>query len=166
MKTSRNLALLLSLFAMILQVNAQTRLTSKDLESMIGNWKGTLTYKDYSSGKETAIRSNLSISSPKPNNFSFAATYPDEPKANSTDMVVLSADGRMLDGERVLNVMRLTDGLKIVTESRGPDGNDNKMASFRHTYQWFDDSFMIKKEVRFDGTKEWILRNESNYLRN
>jgi DNA-binding transcriptional regulator WhiA len=51
-----------------------------------------------------------------------------------------------------------------VTEIKGEDGNENKKAILRHTYQLISNTYSIKKEVKFDGTNKWIKRNE--YLLN
>ncbi len=94
----------------------------------------------------------------------FEYQYPDEPKANSTETVAIGKDGKMFDGEAVIERTNLTDKtLKIVTEKSGPD-NDKK-ALFRFTYLLSKTSFSIKKEVKYEGTTEFFVRNEYNWKR-
>ena len=51
-----------------------------------------------------------------------------------------------------------------MTEIEGEDGNENKKAILRHTYQLISNTYSIKKEVKFEGSDIWVKRNE--YLLN
>lgn len=92
--------------------------------------------------------------------------YPKEPKANTTDTMLISKDGKFLNNEPVTDKKILgKDSILVVTETSGIDGNDNKRARIRHTYLLGKNSYSIKKEVLFTGQSQWILRNEYRFRR-
>ena len=145
----------------------EARIKRDDLQILTGaQWSGALTYLDYQSRKMISIPVNLSV---KPNadddsSWVFAYTYPDEPKANSEEIVRLSKDGRSLDGEVVLERTHLRDHtIRIVTEKKGQD--DNRGASMRYTYLLNVSSFSITKEVRYEGDDKYFERNSYRWKR-
>jgi hypothetical protein len=155
-------------FVFIDSASAQTaKISPDDLKTLEGaQWIGTLTYLDYSLNKKTSIRSNVTISRSSVDKFSwkFEYQYPDEPKANSNDNVLLSADGRILDGETVVERTKLADGmLKFVTTKNGED--NGKKALYRYTYLAGKNTFSVKKEARLEGTTEFFVRNEYSWTR-
>ena len=152
---------LIFLFTTILTYLIQP-VTVKDFEPAFGRWSGTLTYLDYTSGKPYEMPANMQISINKanPQQLVFSIEYPNEPKANGNDTLVISADGTMLDGATVVS-KDTTDGvLQIVTQKEGMDGNENKKALIRHVYSISKKEFSNRKEVRFEGEEKWIMRNE------
>ncbi|MBC7898631.1 MAG: hypothetical protein H7070_01140 [Saprospiraceae bacterium] len=149
-------------------VGAQTaKVDATDLNRLTGaEWKGTLTYLDYSSNKKTSIASNLTVIETPGDHLSwtFDFKYPDEPKADKRSTVTLSPDGRTFDGETVIEKTYLSrESLKIVTTQRGTD-NDKK-AVFRYTYLFAPASLSIKKEVRLETATEYFERNEYSWKR-
>lgn len=164
-----NITLIVSLLLLFLPAFAfaQTaRLKSADLNRLSGaEWKGTLTYVDYRSGKNTSIPSNLTVrSGADKSSWEYDFQYPDEPKANKKSIARLSLDGRTYDGETVIEKTKLKGGvLKIVTTQSGTD-NDKK-AVFRFTYLIAPSTFSIKKEVRYEDGKEYFERNEYSWKR-
>jgi len=151
-------ATLLTLF--VLAAPAQSsKLSSNDLKPLEGGlWTGTLTYLDYSSGKRTSIKSNIAVARSGQRKWSFDFTYPEEPKANSKDDVLLSEDGKTFDGETVLEKTKLKGGAtRIVTSRTGMD--NDKPANIRHTYLISKTEFSIKKDVKPEGGSEYFERN-------
>jgi hypothetical protein len=134
----------------------------KDFKPAFGNWQGTLTYLDYTSGKPYTMPCNITVSKngSNANNLILAFEYPNEPKANGNDTIVISTDGRMIDDEQVVSKEKENGLLKIITERNGVDGNDNRKAIIRHIYSIGKKSFSVRKEVKFDGEEKWILRSE------
>jgi phage/plasmid primase-like uncharacterized protein len=134
----------------------------KDFKPALGKWKGTLTYLDYTSGKPYTMPCNITASKDESNEYQLilAFEYPDEPKANGNDTLVISADGTMLDGTTVISKQKNKGVLEIITEKNGVHGNDRKKAAIRHIYSIGKKSFSKRKEVKFDGEEKWILRNE------
>ena len=142
--------------------NLASTVSVKDFKPAFGKWQGTLTYLDYSSGKPYTLPCNINISKDESNTqrVIFAYQYPNEPKANGNDTIVISTDGRMIDDELVVLKEKENGSLKIIAERNGVDGNDNKKAVIRHIYSIGKRSFSKRKEVKFDGEEKWILRNE------
>lgn len=162
------LTFLVITIALAVTAFAQTaKLSAKDLEPLEGKpWTGILTYLDYQSKKPTSIKSNLAISRSTVDQltWTFDMQYPLEPKANKKDEVKLSSDGGTFDGERVVERTKLPDGvLRIVTTKPGKD--DDRSATFRHTYLINKTAFSIRKDVRFDGEKEFFERNTYSWTR-
>lgn len=152
---------------MLLPVLAFTQtsnpVTPKDFKPAFGKWKGSLTYLDYSSGKPYTMPANVTISKDgnNVNQLIFVFTYPDEPKANGNDTLVISNDGLLIDGATVVSKKKNSDGsLEIITDKNGADGNDNRKAELRHIYTISKKKFSNRKEVRFDGEEKFIMRNE------
>lgn len=143
------------------------KLKAGDLKRLTGaQWKGTLTYLDYGKNKKVSITSHLAVAGPGADELSwtFDYQYPDEPRANSKGVVVVSQDGTIFDGGRVIERATATGGvLKIVTEKAGTD--DDKPALFRFTYLLGPSSFSIRKEVRHEGAAEFFERNHYSWTR-
>lgn len=140
----------------------EARIKRDDIQILTGlQWSGTLTYLDYRTKKKLSIPSNLTV---KPNgedkwSWVFEYEYPDEPKANRSEIVRLTKDGRNMNGEVVLERASLPDStIRFVTEKKGED--NNRSATFRFTYSLNAKSFSIKKEVRYVDEKQFFERNE------
>lgn len=141
----------------------QPRLTTKDLNKLTGHWSGTLTYLDYTSGKPFTMPVAITIRQDSTNSFQLIRTteYPKEPQANGVDTIILSADQTMINGFKLISTTNDPDGsLKFVTAEDGIDGNDNKKAVILQIFTVTKTTFVKRKEVRFEGEKEFILRNE------
>ncbi len=167
-KWSITLAIAMMLFLSHASMAQPVKVKRSDFLSLSGNWKGTLTYLDYSSGKPYTMPAEVSIKPLKGTNaYSFYNSYPDEPKANSTDTVFITAKRTIIDEAPVTGRRKLDDGLiEIVTERMGKDGNDNNPAVIRITYTIGKNSFTNVKDVQFAGQTGWIKRHEYSYTRN
>jgi len=145
----------------------ESKVTRDDLQVLTGTeWSGTLTYLDYRSNKKVSIPANLTVRSNGEDKWSwvFEYKYPDEPKANSEEIVRLSKDGKSLNGEVVLERTSLADGaVRFVTEKKGQD--NNRSASFRFIYELSAKTFSIKKEVRYEDENQFFERNEYRWNR-
>lgn len=143
------------------------KVNTKDLQRLSGaQWSGTLTYLDYRTNKKVSILSDLSVTQLTKDKLSwvFDYRYPKEPKANSRDTVVISGNGTIIDGETVIERTNLDgDTVRVVTEKSGTDNNKN--ALLRFTYLFSAGSFSVKKEVRYEGTNEFIERNQYSWKR-
>jgi hypothetical protein len=152
--------LLLPVFAFTQTISP---VTTKDFKPAFGKWEGSLTYLDYSSGKPYTMPANITVSKTKDNKqqLVLAFEYPDEPKANGNDTLVISDDGLQIDGAAIVSQTKNSDGsLVIITDKEGVDGNDNRSAILRHIYTIGKKIFSNRKEVRFNGEEKFILRNE------
>jgi len=140
-------------------------ITASELKLLKGKWEGTLTYRDYTSGKSETI--NVIVTGSRKGNkqtsrtWSLQFTYPQEPGHEATDELTVSADGKMINEAKLIEKTTLADGtLKLVLESSGKDGNDNKPCTFNKVIQLGKNNLTITKLVRFDGEADFILRNE------
>ena len=145
----------------------QVRVSPADFKSLLGMWQGSLTYLDYSSGKPYTMGADIDIKQiGASNSFIFSNTYPKESGANSIDTMVISKNGKMINGNTVKSKRLLDNGnTEITTEVLNTDGNDNKSAVLKHTYIIGKNIYINRKEVRFTGQKIWIKRNEYKYVR-
>ncbi len=168
MKIKIIFTIIVPFFITIFPIFAQkNKISAKDFDVLVGSWKGTLTYLDYSSGKPYTMPADIEVKkNKKDKSFVIDNIYPDEPKANSSYTMVISQDGKLIDKESVKSRRKLDDGnLEIITEKTEKDGNDNKPAIIRHTYIVGKNIFSKRKEILFEGTKEWIKRHEYNYTK-
>ena len=136
----------------------------KDLSNSVGRWEGKLTYLDYSSGKPYTMLANIKIDlTSDKKGYIMGYEYPKEPQANSKDTTFIIDN--LFDKEKIFEFKKDSDGgFTLVTEIKGEDGNENKKAILRHTYQLISNTYSIKKEVKFEGSDIWVKRNE--YLLN
>jgi hypothetical protein len=137
----------------------------KDFEKLSGTWQGSLTYLDYSSGKPYTMPADIEIKRVnKTNKFVFSNIYPNETSANSIDTISISTDGKYIEKEIIKSRRKLPNGdIEIITEESGNDGNDNKPATFRHTYTFGKTTYKNRKDVQFTRETEWINRHEYSY---
>lgn len=139
----------------------------KDFKPAFGKWEGTLTYLDYTSGNPYTMPCNISLSPVNSNlqQLVIVYEYPDEPKANGSDTLVISVNGKMIDDEMVLVKEKKRSLLRVITQKTGVDGNENRKAVIRHIYTLGKKSFSIRKEVKFEGGDKWIVRHEYKMAR-
>jgi len=159
---------LLLLFTLAFGLTAQAQsISPKDLKSLEGKeWIGTLNYLDYTSNKKISIKSNVTITRPdtKKLTWLYEFAYPDEPKANSKEELVLSVDGKTFDGETVIANTKLPGGgRRIVTTKAGKD--NDRPATYRLTYDFTKKRFSVRKDVRIDGAKDYFERNTYTWTR-
>jgi len=145
----------------------EARIKRDDLQILTGTqWSGTLTYLDYRSKKKVSIPANLNVMPNVEDKWSwvFQYVYPDEPKANSREIVRLSKDGSSLNGEVVLERTSLPDNsVRFVTEKKGTD--NDRSAVIRFTYLLNAKSFSIRKEVRYEDEDQFFERNSFDWKR-
>jgi hypothetical protein len=149
-------------------VLAQTKKVSfqiSTLSSSVGKWKGTLTYLDYSSANAYTMPAEIDISyTSNKTGYIRAYSYPNEPKANSTDTTYTKDSGKYFGKEKVISFVKNNSrDFTLITEFDDVDGNDKKEATIRHKYQLEGNSFIIRMDVKFKGTTNWINRHEYRF---
>jgi uncharacterized membrane protein YphA (DoxX/SURF4 family) len=143
--------------------NDEPIIVAADLMGLTGNWKGTLTYKDYTSGGQESIAVNIAVRKKAERSWTLRFNYSQEPNAGTTEKFKLSTDGRMMNGSKVVEKTILPDGtLKVVLEERGKDGNDQKPCTFNHVILLNKSQLRISKLVKFDNETTFFRRNEFN----
>lgn len=140
------------------------RVKEGDLKPLLRtDWKGTLTYLDYQSGKKVGIPCNMKISQIKSNSYQVEYLYPDEPQANGKSKVNIGEDGQLFEGRRVIESGQKGDYFMIRTVSAGKD--DNKKVVLFYTYTFNERELRIKKEFQSLGSNELKFRNEYAFTR-
>ena len=158
---------LLCLTVSVLSAQSPAAVSVKDFAIAAGPWKGKLTYLDYTSVKPYTMPANITLRILADNSsIELAFVYPDEPKANGKDTLFISGNGSMLNKAKIISKKLLPDGsIQIITDINGKDGNDNKSAILRHIYTIGKNNFSNRKEVKFEGADQWIMRNEYVFSR-
>ncbi len=139
-----------------------------DFAPAFGKMRGSLTYLDYTSGKPYTMPANIILGVSVSNRYALIRMleYPDEPKANGKDTLLIEQGGAVFNGGKLVEKMRLPDGsLQMITEREGVDGNDNKKATIRNTYTIGKNIFSNRKEIRFAGEEKWIERHIYSFRR-
>ncbi len=152
----------------IISVAAQTKSINfqiSTISSSVGHWKGSLTYLDYSSANSYTMPAEIDISyTSNKAGYIRAYTYPNEPKANSTDTTYTKESGKNFGREKVISFVKSNSrDFTLITEFDDVDGNDKKEATIRHKYKLEGNSFIIRMDVKFKGTTEWINRHEYQF---
>lgn len=144
---------------------AQNTIEPKDLNKIIGKWKGSLTYIDYGSNKPFTMPTNLLIENGKNKyQFKLLLEYPNESNANSTEKIKISKNGTTLNRNDIISVSKISnEEIKIITEYLGKD--NNLKAQIRMIYIIGNTKLVIRKEVKFENIEDWTLRNEYNFSR-
>ena len=154
------IALLISLVG-----RTQNTITPDDLGLILGEWTGELTYMDYSSNKPFTMPANLSVKHGKnQNQLILFNIYPNEPKANNRDKIKISNNGTQINAIEIKSRKPLENGdIEIITEYPGED--NKRQALIRNIYILGSKRFIIRREVRFEDSESWLVRNEFNYTR-
>ncbi|MEM1216346.1 MAG: hypothetical protein AAGJ82_11710 [Bacteroidota bacterium] len=137
----------------------------EDLARLVGEWKGTLTYRNYGDGKFYDVASTLSITTGS-DAYEVQADkqFPSEPNKGGIYKIAIAEDGSEFNGGEVISRKVLEDGtVEIITEQKGRD--NRKRCTIRFTYLIGDDSFIDRKEVLYRKQTEWLRRNEFKYER-
>lgn len=151
----------LALIFFTITINAQDTIALSDYEILNNtNWKGTLTYKDFSSGKQTSIPSSLQIKI-EDDKVKSSIRYDYEPNKNYTSKVKIKKNGTYYGDEKVISNI-LENKTRIITTTY--NGKDNrKKAIFFFTYKFDNESYTITKEVQYKNTKERFVRNTYSF---
>jgi len=167
LKTTLLFVLILNIGTTLLAQGSNQVIEKVDIDNLIGEWTGTLTYIDYNSNKPYSMPCELSVTPKrKYRKLKRYYTYPNEPKANSKGKFKFSKDRSKIGGKRIVSRTKNVDGdAEIITEYTGKDGNDNKKALIRNIYTIGSNTFIITKKVQFEGSTEWIKRNEYHFKR-
>ena len=144
---------------------AQSTVSINDFEILNNtNWKGTLTYLDYQSGKTVPVSTTMQIGvTDKAIEQDIQYTW--EPNKNVRTKTKIKKNGRYLGKQKVISKIIKEDGTVILlTSYEGKD--DNKKATMFFTYEFNNNNYKVTKEVQFDGSNERFMRNNYNYKKN
>ncbi len=150
------------LFATLL-LNAQPTVQIDEVKHLNGLYTGTLTYLDYTSNERVAIpligncyiEKNKLIQEFTINEWGRVIRQKEEYEfKNGT----IYTSGALKLEEKEYNAA--TKEFRLVLTERGKDGNDQKPCMFRYTATYANDTFVMTKDVKFDGENEFFNRNE------
>lgn len=143
----------------------QAQISTNDFRPVLGDWKGTLTYNDYSSSKEVKISADISVSElvSDKNAIVLKYTYPKEPQANSMDTLRISADGKMINDKHIVSAVKQNDSVVLTAEKQGKD--NDKPSTLRYIYTLSNSKFNIRKEVKYNDSSDFFFRNEYSFHR-
>lgn len=144
---------------------AQNKISSEELNSVIGHWKGTLTYTDYSSNKPFSMPANVTVESDKKDTqILLFYEYPNDSQANSKGKITISKEGSAINGNSLVSRWNLENGsTQFITEANGKDNREK--ALIRNVYVIGENRFIIRKEVKFETSEDWLQRNEFKFER-
>ncbi len=140
------------------------RVTPADLVRVSGEgWTGTLVYRDYSPPfGEVTLKTDVDISMTT-DGLMLAMRYPDEPSANSTDILSVGAGGTKLGGDPVIS--RRKDGKTVYFTTRADCDDDGTPATCEHVYTFGKKQFGMRKTVTFKDGSASFQRNAYTYTR-
>ena len=151
-------------------VQAQTttpnfKTTISDFKSLAGKWKGQLTYLDYNSNKPVSIPANTLFEMVSDSSFDQFIYYTDEPHKNADSRYTIRENGRALNEMKLVERKEEKGKLLLVFEYRGPDGNDNRMATMQRIMELTGNELKITKMVKYDGEGKFIQRHQYYFIR-
>ena len=137
----------------------------EDIEIILGDWTGSLTYIDYSSNEPYTMPADVTVKQGKnKNKLILNFKYPNEPNANSKGQISISKKGDKINKGIVVSKRELSnEQLEIITEYNGKD--NKKKALIRNKYILGSKQFVIRKEVKLENSNEWVMRNEYSFVR-
>jgi hypothetical protein len=140
------------------------KISIADFTPLRGEWKGNLTYLDYSSNKPVTLPANTKFEMVSDSSFDQFIYYTSEPHKNDGTRYTIKENGQLLNDMKLLTRRKNTDGsLELVFEYRGPDGNDNRMATMLQVMQFSKHELVITKKVKYDGTDQFIQRHQYRF---
>ena len=143
----------------------QPKIELQDLELLMGEWTGSLTYLDYTTNNPYTMPADLHVEKgSNSHELIFNHIYPNEASANGSGKLIISEDGTIIDDQQIISKTSLASGeIEIITEQVSED-NDKK-AMIKRTYLISQSNYSEKKEVLYHNSKDWIVRNETKYKR-
>ena len=164
-------AALLSIGLLFSDVSAQVKVKNKELKSLAGNWEGELEYLDYQNDKSKTRLKLRSVNTFKDGKVSQAIVYlePNGKEVKSSGSFALSPDGRAIVEEKMTWTITKNSFDKqgktrtIVYETKWKDNDRN--ADLRETMIVGKNAFSVTKEVRYENTPDFFVRNTHRYTR-
>lgn len=166
--------ILLLLFPFFAAAQVKKKDYKAELKKLVGNWTGTLQYTDYSDDKkQVTLKTNLQITDAG-DSLLLKMTYFESVTDSiiSTFGMYLTGDADQLhyDGE-VYNVLHIISNANRFTLRTMPDDEEkesmdnNKKAEIKKTFTIAEKGFVILKEVKYEGGKDFFVRNKYTFTR-
>lgn len=161
----------LAIGLLLSSVSAQVKVKNKELKNLAGNWQGELEYLDYKNDESKTRLKLSSLNTIKDGKFSQEIVYvePNGKTVKSGGSFALSPDGRQIVEEKIKWTITKNSFDKqgktrtIVYETKWKDNDRN--ADLRETMIIGKDEFSVTKEVRYENTADFFVRNTHRYTR-
>ncbi len=167
MKNALILLALMLFYSSILfgQNSQQTTPTIEDFAFLQGNWTGVLAYTDYQDDK-TKVELKTTVSYRISDKTMFSQTTYIEPNGvpvYNKDKISLTKKGDKVNfkGE-LLTISEKSNG-RMVLEGAGED--NEKKSVIRETIDYTKNELIITKEVRYDGSPQFLMRHRYSFQR-
>lgn len=150
---------------------AQGKVKAKELKNLAGNWSGELEYLDYSDGKSKVKLKLRAVNTVKDGRVSQEIFYvePSGKEVKGGSVFSVSADGTQIVEEKMQWTItknsydKKTKTRTIIYETKWKDNDRN--ADLRETLIIGEKQFSVTKEVRYENTTEYFVRNSHRYWR-
>ena len=147
------------------------RLSNSDLAMANAiDWRGTLTYLDYSTSKTVTLNTTLRSQMSGADRFILQFNYEEPNKSHvfGTDTLTVAPDGTRLrwDGTDFTVQAKkwlLNQTLRFVLE--GPGQDDNRPVLIRKTVLLSPHQFAVRKQIRLAGDTAFVQRNHYQFAR-
>ncbi len=143
--------------------NEEIKATISDFKQLSGNWKGSLTYLDYSRNEPVTIPANTLFEMVSDSSFDQFIYYTGEPHKNADSRYTIRQNGTWLNEMKLVERNEQNGVLILVFEHRGPDGNDNRMATMQRIMQLSRHELVITKKVKYEGEDTFIQRHQYRF---
>ena len=155
---------LIGVIALLSFTHQNPTIKASELKPWLGNWKGTLSYKDFTSGNVVTINASIKLGPIVDHNkIAVAEKYPEEPTRGGIDTLRFSDDGNYISDIKLVSKKKTGDNFQFVLETEGEDAGQK--AEIRITYSFSKSRFTRKKEVRHRGETDYFLRNDYKLVR-
>lgn len=173
--TFKNTILLVAAFLSIgflfADVSAQVKVKNNELNNLAGDWQGELEYLDYQNDKSKTRLKLRSLNTVENGKVSQQIVYvePNGKEIKSGGSFALSPDGTQIVEEKMKWTITKNSFDKkaktrtIVYETKWKDNDRN--ADLRETMIIGKDEFSVTKEVRYENTADFFVRNTHRYTR-
>ncbi len=164
-------AALLTIGLLFSSASGQAKVKNKELNKLAGNWDGELEYLDYQNDKSKTRLKLRSMNTVKDGRVSQEIVYiePNGKEVKSAGAFALSPDGTQIVEEKMKWTItsnsfdKKTKTRRIVYETKWKDNNRN--ADLRETMIIGENNFSVTKEVRYENTTDFFVRNTHSYQR-
>lgn len=136
-----------------------------DFKLLEGKWKGQLTYLDYTSNKAVTMDANTLFEMVSDSSFDQFIYYSAEPHKNADSRYTIRENGQVLNDMKLVKRKTGTGKLLLIFEYRGPDGNDNRMATMQRVMELIGNELTITKMVKYDGEANYFQRHQYRFTR-
>lgn len=134
-------------------------LNIKELAMVEGEYSGTLEYLNYSDDKSRVTLNMTSSFAIKGNKIKVTNIFDEGNGRKETRKGYYLIEDNQIDGNDLAEKVMEGDQMRLVWYGHGRDGNQNKMATFRFTFEGNGEVLNIRKEVMYEGTTNYFTRN-------